>query len=106
MMRPQLLLQLLVSPELHAMAYQEDVARLAETSRVPLEPCVEESLARSRHIVGEYDDWHFEECVMKSAAMDISETVISEYDLCLSCGMRPGVAWLGHTECMECFDDH
>ena len=106
MIATQVLLQLLLLPEFYAMAYQEDVVRLARASRVALEPYVDESLAFIRHVVMEHDDWHHEWCIERSGAMQTEMIVIAEDRMCLSCGMRPGVAWLGHTECNECFSEH
>ncbi len=50
----QVLLLLLLSPVFCALAYQEDVVRLAQASRVALEPCIDFHLAFIRHMVRVY----------------------------------------------------
>ena len=37
---------------------------------------------------------------------DIEAGAAQMEELCISCGIRPGLEWLCGTECYECFDDH
>ena len=117
MITTQVLALLLILPAFFAMAYQEDVVRLATASRVALEPIVVESLAFIRYIVMQFrvwlEDWYAE----RSAQLDYLDNLDAREDsteseedfpnsMCLSCGIRQGVLWLGDTECYDCFSEH
>ena len=118
MITTQVILAILLLPAFFAMAYQEDVVHLARVSRVALEPMVVESLAFIRYIVMEYRDWLEDWCAEESARLDnlsmlgpngdLTESEDDDFpnSMCLTCGIRQGVSWLGGTECYDCFSEH
>ena len=111
----RVLLTLLRMPVFCALTYQEDVVRLAQTSRVALEPYVDFYLAFIRHIVTEYSTWCEDWCAERHAKLQLQEFYAEEFpdlagtsdaDRCWTCGVRPGCDWLGNDECYECFFEH
>ena len=117
MITTQVLLTLFLLPAFFAMAYQEDVVGLARASHVALEPIVVESLAFIRYIVMEFRDWLEDGYADRSAQLDYLDNLDAREDsteseedfpnsMCLSCGIRQGVSWLGDAECYDCFSEH
>ena len=134
MITTQVLALLLILPAIIAMAYQEHVVRLATASRVALEPIVVESLAFIHYVVMQslafiyyivmlfrfwFEDWYAErsaraylaslndtECPHSLEDSTDSEDNDSPNRMCVSCGRRQAVSWLGDTECSECNSEH
>ena len=111
----RVLLTLLRMPVFCALTYQEDVVRLAQTSRVALGPYVDFHLAFIRHIVTEYSTWCEDWCAERHAEFQLQEFYAEEFpdlagnsdaDRCWTCGVRPGCDWLGNYECYVCFSEH
>ena len=80
MITTQVLLTLLILPAFFAMAYQEDVVRLAKASRVALEPIVVESLAFIRYIVMEFREWLEDWYAERSARLDYLDNLDARED--------------------------
>ena len=85
--------------------YLEDVVRLSLSSRCWLIcEVVYRALDEIKWTVKIYH-----EAMMDTAAAEISmddySIHTSDY-MCLSCGYRPAVSWLGYDECAACFDEH
>ena len=134
MITTQVLALLLILPAIVAMAYQENVVRLATASCVALEPIVVESLAFIHYIVMQslafihyivwqfrywFEHWYAERSARAYlASLDDSDCPPSLQDssysedndfpnnMCSSCGKRHAVSWLGDTECYECYSEH
>ena len=123
MITTQVLALLLILPAIFAMAYQENVVRLATASCVALEPIVVESLAFIHYIVWQFrywfEDWYAERSARAYVAslddsdcppslQDSSDSEDNDFpnNMCSSCGKRHAVSWLGDTECYECYSEH
>ena len=111
-------LTLLLLPEFSTSCYLNDLVKLASTSRVALEPAVDNHLALIRYQVSQHGYWHEDWCAERSAELDLIDFYEAEFPhlcskkaefpefMCLSCGIRPGAEWLGNTECYECYSEH
>ena len=134
MITTQVLALLLILPAFFAMAYRENVVRLATASCVALEPIVVESLAFIRYIIMTslasiyyifwsfryyFEDWHAERMLRRAywaslndndgpnILVDSSDSEDNDFPImCVSCGKRRAVSWLGDTECSECYSEH
>ena len=105
-------LTLLLLPEFATLCYLNDLVKLASTSRVALDPAVEDHLALIQYQIWQERNWFEDWCVDRSAELDLAEFYEAEFPhlmggpLCLSCETRPGADWLGNTECYECYSEH
>ena len=83
--------------------------RLVLCDRRCFDGIVQYHLAEISYLVMCHDDWYNEALIEEDWQSDGS-VVQAGYDafefMCLSCGVRPGASWLGHDECLECFDEH
>ena len=108
MVTSQTWLTLLLLPEFSTSCYLNDLVKLASTSRVALEPAVDNHLALIRYQVSQHGYWHEDWCAERSAQLDLIDFYEAEFShlMCLSCGTRTGAEWLGNTECYECYSEH
>ena len=100
-------LTLVLLPEFSTSCYLDDLVKLASTSRMALEPAVDNQLALIRYQVAQHRNWHEGWCADRSA-LDLIDFYEAEfpYLMCLSCGIRTGAEWLGNAECYECYSEH
>ena len=108
MVAAQTWLTLLLLPEFSTLCYFNDLVKLASTSRMALEPAVDNQLALIRYQVSQHGYWHEDWCVERSAQLDQIDFYEEEFPhlTCLSCGIRAGAEWLGNAECYECYSEH
>ena len=108
MVTTQTWLTLVLLPEFSTLCYLDDLVKLASTSRMALEPAVDNQLALIRYQVAQHIVWHEDWCADRSAELDLIDFYEEEFPhlMCLSCGIRAGAEWLGHTECYECYSEH
>jgi hypothetical protein len=101
-------LMLVLLPEFSTSCYLNDLVKLASTSRMALEPAVDNQLALIRYQVSQHGYWHEDWCAERSAQLDLIVFYEEEFPhlMCLSCGIRTGAEWLGNTECYECYSEH
>ena len=108
MVTSQTWLTLLLLSEFSTSCYLNDLVKLASTSRVALEPAVDNHLALIRYQVSQHGYWLEDWRVERSAQLDLIDFYEAEFPhlMCLSCGTRAGAEWLGYTECYECYSEH
>ena len=101
-------LTLLLLPEFSTSCYLNDLVKLASTSRMALEPAVNNQLALIRYQVAQHGYWHEDWGAVRIAQLDLIDFYEAEFPhlMCLSCGIRTGAEWLGNAECYECYSEH
>ena len=103
-------LTLVLLPEFSTACYLNDLVKLASTSRMALEPAVENQLALIRYQVAQHRNWHEDWIEQRCIELDQFNEDFDETEfphrMCLSCGIRSGAGWLGNTECYECYSEH
>jgi hypothetical protein len=92
-------LTLLLLPEFATLCYLNDLVKLASTSRVALDPAVEDHLALIQYQIWQERNWFEDWCVDRSAELDLAEFYEAEFPhlmggpLCLSCGTESEEAY-------------
>ena len=96
---------LLLLSEMLPLTYLEDYVHLFLTCNIALESRVVFQL----HMVGfwvlEHDVWVEDKCIHTMSQQEELRAVDMDR-MCLSCGFRKAVSWLGFDECAACFDEH
>ena len=106
-------------PEFSTACYFNDLVKLAGTSKMAFEPALVNQMALIRYQVTQHTEWHEDwieqRCIELSQLCgdtdeerDVSPGTETDFphNMCLSCGIRSGAAWLSHTECYECYSEH
>ena len=101
-------LTLVLLPEFSTSCYLNDLVKLASTSRMALEPTVDDQLALIRYQVAQHRNWHEDWCEQRSIQLDLIDFYETEFPhlMCLSCGIRIGAEWLGNAECYDRYCEH
>ena len=98
---------ILLHSEFTAFMYLEDVVRLSLSSRRWLIcEVVYRALDEIKWTVEIYHEAMIDTAAAEISMDDYASSIHTSAYMCLSCGYRPAVSWLGYDECAVCFDEH